>query len=313
MSMKLSQLVEFRESLKDAFDTTATVQELNRLCKNLSLADRDLSDDYKQQLYSLISQIETIANELIIGPSHEVSHILQKLEHQINDQSQKFFADNYETELVYNNAEAIRKIRILPMPNDSYETVLSRIGTYSNWKFPALEIGCRDGEWTKHLVAGDPLYIVDSDPLFLDSTVSSFNAEYQQRIRPYCINGTDFTVLPQQQFGFVFSWNYMNYKGLESIKDYLKSVYKLLRPGGTFMFSYNNGDMPASAAYAESYFMSYIPKSILIPLCELVGFEITHAFDVKPTLSWIEIKKPGDLSTIKEHQVLGVIKKINSI
>jgi SAM-dependent methyltransferase len=312
-NMKLSELVELRENLKEKFDTAPILNEINELCKNLRLSDKNLSDEFKEDLNCLITKLEGIASEVSSGPLHSVTDMLTKVEEQIGQKNQKFFADNYETELTYNSAEAIRKIRILPMPAGSHEVVVSRIGNYVSWKYPTLEIGCRDGEWTKHLVAGDPLYIVDSDPLFLDSSMSVFPVEYQQRIRTYHINNIDFKSLPQGQFGFVFSWNYLNYRGLESIKDYLREVFKLLRPGGTFMFTYNNGDLPASASYAESYFMSYIPKSILVPLCEMVGYEVTKTFDLKPTLSWIEIKKPGDLHTIKEHQTLGVVKKINSI
>ena len=69
--------------------------------------------------------------------------------------------------------------------------------------------------------------------------------------------------------------------------------------------------MPASAAYADSYFMSYVPKSLLIPMCEQLGFEIISSTDLEPAVSWVEIRKPGELQMIKAHQVLGEIKWVN--
>jgi SAM-dependent methyltransferase len=107
----------------------------------------------------------------------------------------------------------------------------------------------------------------------------------------------------------VFSWNHFNYKTLDSIKKVLRQVYNLLRPGGVFMFSYNNGDLPDGAAYAENYFMSYVPRSMLIPVCQQLGFEITYAQDYEPAVSWLELKKPGELFTVKGHQALGIIKE----
>ena len=71
--------------------------------------------------------------------------------------------------------------------------------------------------------------------------------------------------LPQNQMGFVFCWNFLNYCSLDTIKEYLKEVKNVLRPGGIFMFSYNDGDRSGGAGMAENFFMSYMPKSMLIP------------------------------------------------
>jgi hypothetical protein len=38
-------------------------------------------------------------------------------------------------------------------------------------------------------------------------------------------------------------------------------------------------------------------------------FEILLSKDYEPAVSWLEIRKPGELSTVKGHQALGVILK----
>jgi SAM-dependent methyltransferase len=206
----------------------------------------------------------------------------------------------------------IRKVRVMDLSDSLQTEIHNRIQLNTNWKYPALEIGCRDGEWTKHIVAADPLYVTDHYRDFLQSTAGQFPDEYQRRIRPYLIKDTNFDVLPQGQFGFVFCWNFLNYRSLDTIKEYLKSVKELLRPGGVFMFSYNNGDITESAGYAEGFWMTYMPKSMLIPMCESLGFEVYHDRDVRgqgTTVSWLELKRPGTLETVKAHQVLGEIKR----
>jgi len=80
-----------------------------------------------------------------------------------------------------------------------------------------------------------------------------------------------------------------------------------MRPGGVFMFSYNDGDTPAGAGLAENFAQTYMPKSVLVPLCLSLGFEIVSEVHVDPNINWIEIKRPGKLKTIKAHQVLGEI------
>jgi hypothetical protein len=102
---------------------------------------------------------------------------------------------------------------------------------------------------------------------------------------------------------------------LDTVKEYLKSVKELLRPGGVFMFSYNNGDMYECAAYAEGMWMSYIPKSMLVPMCESLGFEVLYTHESRGSgtaISWLELKKQGTLETVKAHQVMGEIKYINN-
>jgi SAM-dependent methyltransferase len=122
-------------------------------------------------------------------------------------------------------------------------------------------------------------------------------------------------MLPQGQMAFVFCWNFLNYRSLDTVKEYLKSVKEVLRPGGVFMFSYNNGDMYECAGYAEGHWMSYIPKSLLVPMCESLGYEVIHTQESRgdgTALSWIELKKHGELNTVKAHQVLGEIKRIDA-
>ena len=60
---------------------------------------------------------------------------------------------------------------------------------------------------------------------------------------------------------------------------------------------------------AENFAQTYMPKSILIPLCESLGYEISNDIHCNTNISWLEIKKPGELETIKAHQVLGEIKR----
>lgn len=310
--MKLSELVGLRKNLLETYNISQIEHSINLLCHNLSVINVDLDDKYTAYLGNTVKELQKILND-VNREHNNLDAQINQINHDINACSHKLFAGSYKTELTYNGADATRTVRVMHIHDQIYQIILSRIGVYSDWRYPTLEIGCRDGEWTQQLVAGDPLYIAERDTVFIDSVLKSLNAEYAKRIRPYHIKDSNFSILPQEQFGFVFSWNFFNYKSLESIKDYLKEVIKLLRPGGTFMFSYNNGDMPAGAAYAENFFMTYVPKSVLIPICEMLGYEVINSFDYDPAVCWIELKKPGTLNTSKAHQVLGTVELIDSI
>jgi SAM-dependent methyltransferase len=146
---------------------------------------------------------------------------------------------------------------------------------------------------------------MDRHEEFLDSTAKKFPQEFLRRLRRYHLTNHNLSPIPQGQFGFAFSWGYFNYVSLDTMKNYLKQVFQALRPGGVFMFSYNDGDTPSGAGMAEKFSQTYMPKSLLVPLCELHGFEVVRDFDFEPNVSWLEIKKPGTLQTVKAHQVLG--------
>ena len=108
---------------------------------------------------------------------------------------------------------------------------------------------------------------------------------------------------------FVFSWGYFNYISLDTFTHVVKQISDIMRPGGIFLFSYNDGDTPGGVANAENNWQSYLPKSLLIPTCQSVGLEVFAEYSAEPGIHWLEVKKPGVLHTVKAHQVFGEIKK----
>jgi SAM-dependent methyltransferase len=310
--MKFSELVELRDRLTTVYNTSDIASGVDVLDTGLCHIKNSVNDlALKDEVSDLTTDLHRIYTTLKLNQDRYTA-LLDHVNQRISSESAKFFTDNYELELKYNAVENIRKIRVMPLRDETREEILSRIQLHTNWKYPALEIGCRDGEWTKYMVAADPLYIVDYHREFTESAVSNFNEIYQRRVRVYLTEEHDLSTLPQGQMAFVFCWNLLNYASFDTVKEYLKSVKTILRPGGAFLFSYNDGDRPGCAGMAESFFMSYIPKSMLIPLCESLGYRVVQDCAREMTVSWLEIQLPGELKTVKAHQVMGEIKHINN-
>jgi SAM-dependent methyltransferase len=308
--MKFSELVELREKLQLIYSTTDISSAVDTLDTNLCHIKNSVSDlEFKDEVSDLTTDLHRIYSSLKHNQDRYTS-IIDHINKKISAESSKFFGENYKLELKFNAVENIRKIRVMPISDEVKQEIASRINLYTKWQYPALEIGCRDGEWTQYMVSADPLYIVDHYREFTDSATENFPEEYRRRIRVYLTEDHNLSVLPQNQFSFVFCWNFLNYRSLDTVKEYLKEVKTLLRPGGTFMFSYNDGDRPAGAGMAENFFMSYMPKSMLIPLCESLGYEVVNDASRAMNVSWLEIRRPGILETTKAHQVLGEIKPI---
>jgi len=309
--MNLCQLVTLRNQLQIAYDTRLIKQEIDSNQSRLAELAKNIDNDLSTKILNIATQNENLYTYLDDVSNH-VANLLIEIQTQIDQLASKLFSNNYELELTCDSIERVRNVRKIAPDTNFKLTLTQRINLYSNWQYPALEIGCRDGEWTKYLVASDPLYIADSFDEFLVLAVEQFPDIYQGRVRKYkIVENCKIKNLPANQFGLIFSYNYFNYLSLDSIKQYLHQAMDWLRPGGKIVFTYNNADLPSAAAYAESFFMTYVPKGILQPMAESLGFETTFSYDFDPAFSLIEFKKPGQLKSTKLAQTAGEIKVKN--
>jgi len=307
--MSLHNLVSLKHALNKQLDVVHVVSAIEALktqINSVKFQVPEISDEYMAQLDDLIQQYDQLL-EQAKQPVINGKLIINQLDSEITEIAHKLFYNNYDLEERLGGLEYVRNSRRIPLREDIEQAIKQRILLHTNWRYPALEIGCRDGEWTQFLVAADPLYIMDQFPEFLESTNSKFPGQYQNRLRKYPLKNHDLSALPQNQFGFVFSWGHFNYVSLDTITQVLKQLTTVLRPGGVFMFSYNDGDTPAGAGMAENFAQTYIPKSLLVPTCLSMGYEITKEVFFEPNVSWLEVKRPGVLHTVKAHQAMGKI------
>ena len=308
--MALYDLVDLRQQLMARADTGPVVERLLDLRNNvLSIKTAVPLDATRSAYIDRLVDYYDQAIEFVNSPDNGLAAELQSINDEIQNLTHTLFYNNYGLEEQNDSADFIRTHCLITVNSDVELIIRQRILLHTDWKYPALEIGCYDGHWTQHLVAADPLYIIDNHREFLDSTASRFPQEYQRRLRQYHLANHDMSMLPPDQFGFIFSWGYFNYLSMDTMKRYLQQAMALLRPGGVFMFSYNDGDTPGGAGMAEKFVRSYMPRSFLVPMCQSLGFEIQAEAEHGPAISWLEIRRPGTLATIKAHQVLGEIKR----
>lgn len=306
--MKPSEIIVLRERL-ERLDmaglsdvAVARQHDVSSLFDDYTTKENDFvwMDKAFNKLMGDLQTIEGVVN-LRISELNELFAI-ETVKRIASDNS--YWADN---NVRFKTADYNRNYRQLSLSDNSIEIVRSRIGVYTDWQYPGLEIGPGEGEWTESLVACDPLFVVDYNDECLTTTKGQFNEKYQNRLRCYLNHGEDLHMLPQGQFGFVFSWNTFNYFSFNQISDYLKEIYKALRPGGACMFSYNNAERAICAQRAEDELMAFTPRETLIAMIDGFGFEQIKTQDVDSAVSWVEFRKPGKLETYRTGQTLGKI------
>lgn len=304
---KLTDLVRYRNELANAVDSlnlhkviTKKLILLKQVQSNNTVAYNveHITNNYKQLTIDNDSSINQL-NELITLINTDIDTLATTL-----FSSRKLLA-------------AISRID-LPVDPDLRLLVKTKIKQYCDWHYPGLQISCNNKEWIDCMVTSDPLYLTDSlEDLLVDiklaALITGYPAQYQNRLRLYSVTEHDFSALPTKQFSIIVCWDFLNYIELASVAEYMQQMFKLLRDGGVFMFSYNNCDIVESAKLAEDNTMSWANARAINQLCNDIGYEII-TFEDHATgdahiahVSWCEIRKPGVLTTVKAHQVAGQI------
>ena len=194
--------------------------------------------------------------------------------------------------------------------------LLDRLITYTDWRYPGMVIRPAHSPGLESLVALDPLYLVDTDQALLDPVTCLFTPEYQRRLRYYVIDEYTqqniFCNLPVQQFGLVYAFQYFEFKPWEVLQQYLDEIFALLRPGGSLLFSFNDCDHWRAVGLTEHHFCCYTPGRLIRAHAKKLGFEITYDHHDHANTSWLELRKPGMLDSIRGAQALAsIFQKVN--
>jgi len=310
--MLVSELINFRDSITKRLEFLEQDSSLDNLYNTVNLI---LTENVDIEETIAHDKIRDIVNDydILRKKSAEIKNKLSLVIDDVNDSINRLaevvfvkpddypFKYYHKTEFVISD-EINLKIR-------------SRIHQHAGWHYPAMQLGCRSLAkiYTSELVANDPLYICDTQSTYIDDVTKQFNDIYNKRIRKYVIPTYDMQILPHNQFGFILCLMFFNFAGFEILENYLTNIIKLLRPGGTLMFSYNNGDIFDSCRLAENGGMGFISKKKLISLCDKLGYTVVNHYDLPNSddfvkyISWMEIQKPGKLSTVKRTPALGQI------
>lgn len=298
-------------SVKHIYDTIFS--HLSEFKHNVSIQNIDfdnLKEKMEQDRQQILAGMESLDAHLteykvlldqffdsIEAPYYEKS--MQIYQEGVND-SADYILDRYSyKKLVYDP--------------ETFDFLISRVKLFSGWKWPAMEIRPALGEITDALVASDPLYLVDLDPNMFKMVKQKWTPEYQNRLRYYTVDESQPNILyqlPKLQFGLIVAVDFFNFRPFEIIKPWLQQMFQALRPGGQAVFTYNNCDLPIGVDNFENMYYCYTPGHEMKELCESIGFKVTASFDLDNNVSWLEIKRPGTLSSLKGGQTLGRILNI---
>lgn len=201
--------------------------------------------------------------------------------------------------------------RTITLSEEHRDMLSTRITLRSDWHYSGLIIRPGRESWGSHMVALDPLYVVDEDIEWLSPIQSTYPAEYNRRVR-YIVNETYtnngyLSAIPNNQIGFVLAYNYFNFKPFEVVCCYLTECFEKLRPGGVIGFTINDCDRVGGVKLVENNFAAYTPASMIIEHAKKLGYEVVFQHNLDAANTWLELAKPGELTSIRGGQSLAKI------
>jgi len=306
--MKLSQIVAFKNLLDDMtpLETMAVAHDklapLLHTVKVNSVQFENLTDRLDQTYHKILSDLDEF-DQTIESIKTELTQLITQLEHPYYNDSLQL----YDQMTAYESSEYILG-RTLILDDSVKDFITARIQHYGDWQYPGMIIRPGHENWINYLVSCDPLYLVDQNLELLEPSILRFNDQYQRRLRSYAIQESlDHAILPRlpdDQFGFCLVYNFFNFKPISIIKQYLTELYNKLKPGGTIAFTFNDCDKRGAVELVERNFICYTPGREVMSHIESLGFNVRQKFKISAACTWIEIQKPGQLTTLRGGQTL---------
>jgi len=309
--MRLSELVNYRNQLDatsvESFKRSAdiNIEQITHLVSTQNTQIAEFSQRLQKRRVEIQQSFECFEQDL--------NALKKQLQALIETTEKPWFQESYrlyEQEMIHETVDYIldRRPQITAETEQFYRT---RIVRYNSWHHPAMIIRPGRETFINELLASDPLYLVDENHELLTPALNLFNEQYQQRLRLYTINErSDQAILdklPDNQFGFVFAYNFFNFRPFEVIKKYLYEIFHKLRPGGVLAITFNDCDREKGVMLVEQHFCCYTPGYLVRELAQSIGFEIEFSWTDQGPTTWLELKKPGEFISLRGGQALAKI------
>jgi hypothetical protein len=309
--MKLSELVAYKNQLDNLSSCSAQREVelgLGKITHLVGTQAIQLSN-FKQQLDTQYNVINQHIDQFEI----QLNELKQSVKLQIELEEKYWFQESYrlyDQEMRNDSAEYVLNRRPI-LDNETENLLRVRIQNYVDWQHPGMIIRPGVEKFIQDIVGYDPLYLVDQSHDLLMPAVNQFPEKYQRRLRLYTVKeDVDSEILdkiPHSQFGLCLAYNFFEFKPFEIVRKYMTEVYQKLKPGGTFIMTFNDCSREKAVMLAEQRYACYTPGSLVKELATTIGYTQTFSWDNDGPTTWLELRKPGTLSSLRGGQSLAKI------
>lgn len=309
--MKLSELVAYRNQLNRLHIEDARtkvdldISHIKHLINNKDFDPNNLKQQVQDKHHEIHQKFDEFIKLIEQAKREAQEEISLKEEYWLNETHRL-----YSQEMVHDSDEHILNRR--PALSDEQDNIIrARIKNFSNNLHPGMIIRPGLETFIQDMVSFDPLYLVDRSEGMLFPSTFEFPEQYRRRLRPYIVDEYDSAPilgkLPDNQFAMCLAYNFFNFKPLQVIERYLDEIFAKLKPGGRLMMTFNDCDNEKAVRLAESYYACYTPGRMVKEIAQRIGYEIYFIWNDGSPSTWIELQKPGTLTTLRGGQALAKV------
>lgn len=291
---KFSKLDQFhRELAKIQIDVATDLDQGERIIQDQIQMFRD--SDHHNRVLHLIQQLRTTSEEL----ESAVEDLDQYIYGHLRKREVYFIRKDYERyergDCEFTDQQLLEYDQ--HVPEEFRQIIYTKINSYSDWRFPSVDLNPLTGRYTRLMVAGDPLYAITHRTALVEQIKKRFNQFYStRRLRVY----PDVGDLPNDQIGFALCVNKFEFWPLDPIKDFCASVYEKLRPGGRFILTYNDCEQRSSLEMLFKDYRCYNTRELMSSVLYGLGYNIVDWGNIYGVWNWMEVHKPGSLASHKQ-------------
>ena len=309
--MKLSGIVSYKNLIDTLSSRPEEVELLNKISSMMHTAEVGTV-----QIPGAIDQLRQTQHQIsqaVDQFEQQFTQFKQSVQDQIEQHEPEYFQNSLE---LYNtgyrnDSDENISTRCIVIKPETAEIIQHRLRLYSGWRHPGMVMRPAHAMFVNDLVACDPMYFVDTRDSLLELTESWFTPEYQRRLRRYVVEEHNdqplFGNFPVGQFGLIYSFHFFEYHAWPALQRYLQECFDLLRPGGVLAFTYNNCDLWRQVGMVEHCSACYTPGRLIKAYAQELGYETVFDFDDDTGTSWMELRRPGNYTSIRGGQTLAAI------
>lgn len=249
-------------------------------------------DEIKLLLDTVKQTIKDTYNKLEI----ERKRLHQLLLKDINNQPHRHFfgdVDEYYDFMSYWDLE------------DPRQQIAGILGRYVNWAYPIAYFDPNNSEFLRLLISGDPLYYIDDKKGSYDRAVKKLPDG--KKLRYYSYNDAE-KYLENESILLSVCWNSFPFVRVSEIRQKLKLMTQLTKPGGYIIFNYADASTSVGANIIEKYRLTFLWKEFIAKLVKDCQLEIVYDKTIADnSFNVVVCHKPGAYENLSLVNKVGLV------
>ncbi len=265
----------------------------------------------RRQIKQAIEILSNACEEDFIGLKNEIQDSINVARGLIKSTESKITAltkDQGKSQLFGFTSAYVRKLKH-KHPDSVKNFVKNWCVKQTDWRYPWCYLCANDLKYVEHAVRSHLVYVctnIFDDKKIKNYVLKSLSKTAESNPNMFRARPLEFTghirdrYVPHNQIGTLISLDFVPYLSIEQIKNVIKSISDVLRPGGQALIHFSDGDGEEEWRSVVEHKITYVNQNIIENLADDVGLA-TNFYNIDNFYSFVVLTKSGVKTSIKDH------------